>query len=69
MKMTIKRKVKCTNCVRYEDNEYDCYWPVPTYIPVEQRERWMKLYHEKMVRCQHHLTQERLRKELLALED
>ncbi len=65
MKMTIRRAVKCTGCVRYELPE--CVEPVPTYIPEEQDIRWMTLYHEKMITCKHHLSSERLMKEIMEL--
>lgn len=70
MKMTIRRKVKCTGCLRYESpignkEIQDCVQPVPSYIPQEQRMRWMKVYHEKMIRCIHHMTWETMSKELL----
>jgi hypothetical protein len=57
--MTIKRRLKCEGCVHHA--EYDalfmgCYAPVPYYIPEEQKDRWMDLFHKKMTKCSHYIT-------------
>lgn len=68
MKMTIRRAVKCTGCIRFDEPiEVECTWPVPSYIPKEQGFKWMKMYHEIQVRCPDRLTPERFRKELFEL--
>ncbi len=74
MKMTIKRRVKCTGCIHFPQEEdmaisdTECILPVPSYIPQEQHLWWMKMYHENQVKCPDHMSPKRLAKELFDLE-
>ncbi len=69
MKMTTKREVKCTGCIHHDKpmDGSECIAPIPAYIPYEQGDRYMKLWHEKMIRCEWHMSPERLRREILEL--